>query len=297
MVSPQYIAARIPSIANITSLSSETLHRVNEAWLQLTALPRINPPAPGVADQPALQMALDDQMRRKLRHPLSAQAMARAGPPLTQDERKKAFAAIAARTQRENSVLKLHCSAFHAAIEEAGSAALVAVLERMASDLLGEPTALRNTSAVILPDAESVGWHCIESHEIAPRLIELHRFIASASREAPLLTAIVALVMLSGVHPLMDGNGRMSRVVFHAILHRAIQLSRPAHADAPDWYLPLRAFYFLSDFGFEIRLRLTFMESNWEPITRYFCNVICACNAMQTMNGGIGAVLEKTDKP
>lgn len=66
----------------------------------------------------------------------------------------------------------------------------------------------------------------------------------------------------------MDGNGRVSRVIFHAVLRK--------HGVSGKFYVPLKSFYAQSDFGFEIRLRQTFLTNDWHQITRYFCDVLGA---------------------
>jgi hypothetical protein len=284
----RFIPAALPSLDALYTLDANDLSRADEAYRQLAAL----------RDVPASLVCLDDAlfsripnaaaMRRKLRHPLSLRAVARAGTTLDAASRTQKFAALTARAAQEWKVLVTHRAALESSMFSDDGAAFIAALEHAASDLCGARVRVRREAAFILPDAEGVGWHCIDHAEVTPRLHELHDFIATARSHAPFVTAIVALVMVSGLHPFMDGNGRLGRVLFHAILHRGMRLAADGTDDgaaddgstSPACFVPLRAFYFLSDFGFEIRLRRTFLHSDWPPMVRYFCNVIaCHCAA------------------
>jgi Fic/DOC family len=100
---------------------------------------------------------------------------------------------------------------------------------------------------------------------VLPRLVELQRHIVNA-HQSPFQTAIVALAMTSRIHPFMDGNGQLSRILFHAMLRK--------HDMGNELYAPVKNFYALSDFAFEIRLRHTFLTGDWAEITVYFCHVL-----------------------
>jgi Fic/DOC family len=274
MTEPRFIAANLPNTSTSLHLGVEVECIVIEAFKLLAPLLRNDGEMLAIDDQFFSRLANADEHRRKLRHPLSLRAAERADTLAGKSERAKKFEFIAERTRREKAVLDSRREAISSAIDSEQCDTFIACLESVVSDLLGQPTALRTEPTIILPDAKGVGWHCLDHSEILPRLDELHAFIRATRKVSPLVTAIVALVMLSGIHPFMDGNGRTSRIIFHAILQRAIQENASTIASPPGGYIPLRAFYFLSDFGFEIRLRQTFRTSDWQPITRYFCNLI-----------------------
>jgi hypothetical protein len=166
------------------------------------------------------------------------------------------------------AALNIFCTDIDVAISNSNADSFVTCLERLVSNLLDTSTLIRTTPSIILPDQKGVGWQCVPANEVVPKLVELRRYIAEHQSQSPLQTAIVALVMISCIHPFMDGNGRVSRVVFHAIL-RKYRVSKK-------FYVPLKNFYAQSDFGFEIRLRQTFLTSDWNQITRYFCDVLHA---------------------
>jgi hypothetical protein len=202
----------------------------------------------------------------RLRHPLSSRAGARTGAPITDEARTLVDARIAQRNLTELAALNKFQHSLAASMTAKGVDAFLICLEKISSDLLGTTTSIRSTNAIILPDADGVGWRCIPADEVHERLAALQQYIAIQSYCSPLRVAIVALVMLSCIHPFMDGNGRLSRIVFHAILRQ--------HGAGTEFYVPLKSFYAQSDFGFEIRLRHTFLTSDWTQIALYFCEVL-----------------------
>lgn len=204
-----------------------------------------------------------------MRHPLSPRARANAGAPLTGEQRALAAAEIERRAATEHAALNKFRSELFAAFDAPGLARFTAALENIVGDLQGTVTRVRATEATIMPDARGTGWQCPPVAEVQPALAGLHRYIANSMNGAshsPLQTAIVALVMTSCIHPFMDGNGRLSRVLFHAILAK--------HGMSRAVYVPLKSLYAVSDFGFEIRLRHTFLTGDWTGITVYFCHVL-----------------------
>ena len=175
---------------------------------------------------------------------------------------------ISKRNDAELAALNIFCADIDVAISSSNADSFVTCLERVATNLLNTNTRIRTTPSIILPDRKGVGWQCVPANEVVTRLGKLHRYIATHQSQSPLQTAVVALLMISCIHPFMDGNGRVSRVIFHAILRK--------HGVSEKFYVPLKNFYAQSDFGFEIRLRQTFLTNDWHQITRYFCDVLDA---------------------
>jgi hypothetical protein len=104
---------------------------------------------------------------------------------------------------------------------------------------------------------------------IEGRLEEIHRFIRYNGLKSPIFTATVAMVALTNCHPLRDGNGRTSRMLFNAIL----RLMAPLEAA----YLPLYEIFWVSGFGYEIRALAAVTKDEWLPLFEYVMNVSKIC--------------------
>lgn len=74
------------------------------------------------------------------------------------------------------------------------------------------------------------------------------------------LCAIVLLVGISHIHPLQDGNGRLSRVMYNWLSFSEIN---------SEFYLPLYEIGGLSEGGYVIRKRLARNEDGWDSIIKY----------------------------
>ena len=293
-MSPSFIPSHVPAYTGIQLLRDDVVALVEPTWHALLdhsnrdiantdsahALAAVPPSVPALN---ASTLIIDDtNIWQRLRHPLSSQALARMGAP--SDEKVASMLGnIAKRNTAEWSALNIFGGELIAALDATSDGSMddlmynhpdhaangfTACLENIATHLLNTDTRIRTRPSVILPDRKGVGWQCVPADEVVMRLAELHRYITAHQVQSPLQTAIVALVMISCIHPFTDGNGRVSRVVFHAILRK--------YCVSPNFYIPLKSFYARSDFGFEIRLRQTFLTSDWNQITHYFCDVLRA---------------------
>jgi Fic family protein len=202
----------------------------------------------------------------RLSHPLSPHALARLGGVQSEEQIAQALAKIAARNRIEMTVLNNLQADIFTAIDNSKADNLAICLENLASSLLNIKTRIRTTAVLISPDTKGIGWQCLPAGEVRERLTDLQHYITIHAAQSPLQTAIVALVMVSCIHPFMDGNGRLSRVIFHAILRK--------HGAAKTFYVPLKYFYARSEYGFQIRLRHVFITSDWTQIMQYFCAVL-----------------------
>ena len=295
LMSPSFIPSHVPAYDGVQLLRDDVVALVEQTWHALLDHSNRNivntdkahalaaAPAFASTSVPALNVSVlinnDTNIWQRLRHPLSSQALARMGAP--SDEKVASMLGnIAKRNTAEWSALNIFggelIAAFDATLDGSEAGLLddhsvhgfTACLENIATHLLNTDTRIRTTPSVILPDRKGVGWQCVPADKVVMRLAELHRYITAHHVQSPLQTAIVALVMISCIHPFTDGNGRVSRVVFHAILRK--------YCVSPKFYIPLKNFYARSDFGFEIRLRQTFLTSDWNQITHYFCDVLRA---------------------
>jgi Fic/DOC family len=268
----KFISAHVPSYDQITMLRPDVVGFIDETW-RLIAERKITDCRDAAKRLSVTHLHIDTaeaKFLRKLRHPLSTRALVRAGTlneaPNSPEQHVLFDSKIDERNSSELNALKKFERELLISLSCDHVDHFAHLLERIATEFHGSIMKLRSTAAFIVPDAHGVGWHCPPSSEIILRLTELHQYIANNANRSPLQTAIVSLVMLSCIHPFMDGNGRLSRIVFHAIL-------RKFHSHS-ELYIPLKNFYAASAFGFEIRLRHTFLTSDWAEIMVYFCNVL-----------------------
>lgn len=95
---------------------------------------------------------------------------------------------------------------------------------------------------------------------------------AENGKTSQILCAIASLPILTNSHLFVDGNGRVSRVVFNHILHR---IGLP-----PNVYLPVYEIMTLSQGGFLIRLRQAEIQNHWEPFVSFMLDFIDLCASM-----------------
>ncbi len=262
------IPAHVPSYDRVGTLRPDVVGFIDETWKLVNECVAANF-SDSIKFFTATPIPIDApeaKFLRKLRHPLSTRAGARNEALISPEQ----HALIASKLEERNSTELNALKKFERELLIFFSFGCVDhfahLLERIVTEIHGTTVQLRTTPAFIVPDAQGVGWQCPPIEEIMPRLAELHQYISNNADRSPLQAAIVALVMLSCIHPFMDGNGRLSRVVFHAILRKF-----GSHSEL---FIPLKNFYALSAFGFEIRLRHTFLTSDWAEIMVYFCHVL-----------------------
>lgn len=267
-MSSRFIPFHVPSYDGIAALQKDTVQFVDETWCALLARSDDEISSPRFTAHDLSIIGDDNQFYHRLSHSLSSSALDRVGGKPSCEKLAQTLSKISKHNDAELAALNIFYADIDVAISSSNADSFVTCLERLVSNLLDTDMRIRTTPSIILPDRKGVGWQCVPAIEVTPRLRELHRYAAAHASQSPLQTAIVALVMISCIHPFMDGNGRVSRVVFHAILRKC--------GVSEKFYVPLKSFYVRSDFGFEIRLRQTFLSSDWNQITRYFCDVLHA---------------------
>lgn len=268
LLSSRLIPFHVPSYDGIAALQQDTVRFVDETWCTLLARSGDKTSSLRLPANDLPIIGNDSEVYRRLAHPLSSSALERVGGKQSDETLAQTLSKINRRNDAELASLNIFYADIDVAISSSNATVFVTCLEQLVSNLLDAHTRIRMTPSIILPDQKGVGWQCVPVNEVVPRLGELRRYIAGHASPSPLQTAIVALVMISCIHPFMDGNGRVSRVVFHAILRK--------YGVCEKFYVPLKNFYAQSDFGFEIRLRQTFLTSDWNQITHYFCDVLHA---------------------
>ena len=100
---------------------------------------------------------------------------------------------------------------------------------------------------------------------IVEQLSRLDDFVVRYHKKYCALTATVAMAAISNLHPFRDGNGRVSRIVFNAIVNRGVRNTV---------YLPIYELSSLSNCGFLLYLREAQYFNNWGGLADFF---ECSC--------------------
>lgn len=82
-------------------------------------------------------------------------------------------------------------------------------------------------------------------------------------KEYPLLSSCYFMIMLIGIHPFVDGNGRTFRTIFNFLIRHSLQ---------KDIYIPIYEAAASSDGGWMIALRRAWLHNNFAPIVNFLAN-------------------------
>lgn len=157
----------------------------------------------------------------------------------------------------------------------------VALVDRFASDRcnfvtvvieisalhFGQPQPFRRVSAGITRDSHGRQIMFPSPADSVAMLEELDRQIRSRMRCAYELSAVLAMVGFVHAHPFADGNGRIARTLFAALM----RWGGPTTAS-----IPVLALQCLSYPSFLIRTRRAQCSGNWAPIASHMaCTLDC----------------------
>lgn len=138
-------------------------------------------------------------------------------------------------------------------------------LEDVHAALSGTRTSIRSSSVLSTPD--KLGKFVIfpDAKAIEPALKDIDRHIQANIDVSRAFTATVAMTALCNVHPFGDGNGRVSRIVFNALL-------RAPGNEGP--YIPLHELGRVSRAGFLIAMRLAQYRNEWRTLADFLSEAI-----------------------
>ncbi|HEY0312314.1 MAG TPA: Fic family protein [Allosphingosinicella sp.] len=91
--------------------------------------------------------------------------------------------------------------------------------------------------------------------------------------EAPAFAAAAAMTVAAAIHPFMNGNGRMSRILFNQMLQES-GLTRS--------YLPLYEIGLVTGGAWLLALRRAQQQGDWEHMMRYLAQSVILCRRLQT---------------
>lgn len=153
------------------------------------------------------------------------------------------------------------------------SASFVAALTRLNRIFVGERSTVRSGHIRTVSDKNGVSIQFPALKDLDLQISWLRRGINDEkNKDIQLLYAIASLPILTNSHLFVDGNGRVSRVVFNHILHR---IGLPSNV-----YLPVYDIMMLSQGGFLIRLRQAEIQNSWEPFISFMLDFIDFCRSM-----------------
>ena len=171
------------------------------------------------------------------------------------------------RSDMEQRTLDSRCEALLLSLEQPVPDAFVAELLMICAMVKGLPlTNLRTNGVELAGDKNGWSWQFPDSHGISKCLSALHGALRQRRFSNAIVDATVAYGILNWMHPVGDGNGRTSRMVFNAILRRA--------GMPKDHYVPIKEINHLARGGHEVRLRYTVAAGDWEELLEYFVNAI-----------------------
>lgn len=141
------------------------------------------------------------------------------------------------------------------------------LIKKLGSMIKGETIELRQGRIRSVPDSDNSYTEFLNVDLIVKSLEELRIFILKTRNQSELFTAIIASVYIVYIHPLTDGNGRLSRLFFNIITSRS-------HLN----YLPFTEICHFARSGYVISMREAMLFSEWDSIIHFFCKSIILMN-------------------
>lgn len=188
-------------------------------------------------------------------HPLGEHAIARNGRPELR----------AGTTAAETQAAMRHSRAIRRTMLEGDVRAFGNGLRAMAADVGVREAAIRIGPSAIQPDGGGVSIEFAAPQQIPARLEAMAAFY----RDPTVSTAFKAIALqaaLLNLHPLRDGNGRVSRALFNCVLW--------GDHVGPTLYAPIYDLRDHAPYTFEICLRSAEIQDNWRPLAELYAELI-----------------------
>lgn len=133
----------------------------------------------------------------------------------------------------------------------------IGCIEAASSHFLQTRSEIRAKPVYIAPDANGHFVEYMDQAAVRPTL--LRAFQTLLDEQAPLIyRAAVVYILVAAAHPFRDGNGRLARALFNAIL---IHGGMDANA-----YIPLKRISRLSRGGMALHMRRAQLKNDWLPM-------------------------------
>lgn len=168
------------------------------------------------------------------------------------------------RTPTEQQYVEVFSSALEQSLVTLKYSTICKMLEAAACALTGTIVTIRATRVGVRPDKRGCTVEFVQPSDIPAALMALWKYMADLpSSRQDLLGASVATVGLMNCHPFLDGNGRLARVLFNALMGRTSQN-----------YIPLYDFYNCSPGAHVLRIRQAELFGEWDDWVRFHCDII-----------------------
>ncbi|MFJ5484200.1 Fic family protein [Pectobacterium actinidiae] len=119
---------------------------------------------------------------------------------------------------------------------------------------------IRTKNIRTVPEPDGSYTEYINATMVINELSKLRQFIKTNQTVNPLFCAIVASVSILCIHPLADGNGRLSRFIFNLILERS-----------SNNYIPLTELCHAARSGYVLSMREAMLFSEWDSAVHFYC--------------------------
>jgi hypothetical protein len=141
-------------------------------------------------------------------------------------------------------------------------------------------------SSFVSNGRDLAGWSIVYPHfeQIESNIEKLFIFLKKYGRKQPSFAALVTYVALNNIHPFINGNGRLSRIIFNWIINSCYPNA---------FYLPIYEISALSEAGLIIRLRQAELHNNWDPLIKFFSDAVSSLSEMKSDTDYLGQVLSK----
>ncbi|CAI0932530.1 Fic family protein [Serratia grimesii] len=126
-----------------------------------------------------------------------------------------------------------------------------------------ESNIIRPGNIRTVPDEDGGYTEFIDISMLRTTLLSLREYALKNNGEHSLFVSIAFSVMFVHAHPLLDGNGRTSRLFFNMMLRNTL-------SD----YIPLTELCYAARSGYVLSIREAFLFSEWDNIIRFYCKCI-----------------------
>lgn len=246
-----------PEWEGISSFTRQLANEASEALSGLDGFHRRLPSTPVRLKLANPRLDLRSGVLKKLERPLSDIMVQKCGPPIL----------VSSRSGVEEEIFRRNYSELSKIARLSGKE-FIALIEHVASSLHEEETRIRKGFNVMTkPDSQGEHWKFVDWRLVKRELFSLQDFIVQHDPvNNTVFRASVFLGAFNCIHPLRDGNGRTSRIMFNALLHSGL--------DQPKFYIPLKEFMGLSRYGFELAMRESLIFGRWATLVAFCSNIL-----------------------
>ncbi|WP_080052759.1 Fic family protein [Pseudomonas syringae] len=137
------------------------------------------------------------------------------------------------------------------------------VIKNISTRVLGTKAALRKTDVRTGKDRHGVCLVYPPAESLQGGLNNLIEFCRSQKKD--ITSVAVMATFLLGLHPFLDGNGRVVRILTNLLLGRS-----------PETYIPFSELNNISNGGYGIRCRIAVFSNKWSEIIEYYAHLYIA---------------------